>query len=48
MPVKEILIYPDERLKQLSEPVDSVDEAILEIVSGNWKPPGRLGLEQWV
>lgn len=48
MPVKEILIYPDERLKQLSEPVDSVDEAILEFVSeleaARQAGPGAVGI----
>lgn len=48
MPVKEILIYPDERLKQISEPVDLVDDAIpgfvRELEATRQTGPGAVGI----
>ncbi|MCW8957123.1 MAG: peptide deformylase [Gammaproteobacteria bacterium] len=48
MPVKEILTYPDERLKQLSEPVTTLDDVILEFVreleATRQAGPGAVGI----
>ncbi|MFW2374307.1 MAG: peptide deformylase [Gammaproteobacteria bacterium] len=48
MPVKAILTYPDERLKQLSEPVASLDDAVLEFVkeleAARQAGPGAVGI----
>lgn len=48
MPVKAILTYPDERLKQLSEPVAKVDDAVLECIreleASRQAAPGAVGI----
>ncbi len=48
MPVKEILTYPDERLKQLSEPLETLDNEILEFIreleATRQAGPGAVGI----
>lgn len=48
MPVKSILTYPDERLKQLSEPVTLLDDALLEFIreleATRQAGPGAVGI----